>query len=354
MIQKILVILSSLIFLSSCADPKEEATQRTSPRIKKFSKIESPTQNQTIVRGDLINVSITSSAGEIDSIEINIDDIATVFTSSTFEIALPGQQVGTRSLRAKVFLDGKTETHYRNVIVLPENDPREMTYSVNSTIFHDKEDYTQGLLIHEGVLYESTGQRGKSALKRKNLLNGETESSINLSSDLFGEGLALLNGRFYQLTWTSGKAIIYDLNLKQVGMLAYQTEGWGLVSYKDQLIMTDGSEKLYFIDASSFATTKVLEAYSNSGKQEALNELEIVDGLLYANVYQEDYVVVIDPETGEILNKIDFSGLLTQEEANDSDVLNGIAYDKDTKKLYVTGKWWPKLFEVTIEPKTIQ
>lgn len=354
MIRTSYVLLAmALLCLVACSDSKDESEKPTSPRVKKSTKFESPATNQQFVRGTLIPLVFTSSDQPIDSVQIVIDDQTSTYTESSFDVTLPGRKVGTWQLRAKVFCGESSETHYRKIIVLPENAPEEMTYSIENTLPHATEDYTQGLLIKDGFLYESTGQRGESAFKKKNLATGEVIGTVNLAANLFGEGLAEINDSFYQLTWTSGQGFVYNADLEQIRTFTYQVEGWGLATLGSELVLTDGTEKIYFMEPQSFVTQRQLEAYDNNGKVTALNELEIIDGKIWANVYQEDFVVVIDPETGEVLQKIDFSGLLTHQESQEADVLNGIAQDPETGAIYVTGKWWPKLFEVTVQPKTL-
>lgn len=347
------VLLLAIAVLVGCGDGKEESNGPSSPRIKKSTKIESPAQNQEFLRGSPISFTFSSDEAKIDSVELTIDNNSTSYSSSSFEINLPNRKIGSWSIRAKVYCGSESETHYRKVVVLPENAPVEMTYTVVNTYPHSTEDYTQGILIKDGFLFESTGQRGRSAFKKKNLTSGEVINVVNLASDLFGEGLALINDEFYQLTWTSGKGFVYNLEMEQIRTFSYQVQGWGLTTYNDQLILTDETEKLYFMDPGSFTVQSELEVFDNEGKVEALNELELIDGKIWANVYQQNDVVIIDPETGEVLQRIDFSGLLTKEEDDAADVLNGIAVDPDTGKIYITGKDWPKLFEVTIQPKTI-
>ncbi|WP_462247780.1 glutaminyl-peptide cyclotransferase [Ekhidna sp.] len=346
--------LALLILLASCADSKDETEKPTSPRIRKHTSVAAPSQNQNFTRGMAIPMEIQSSEEfAIDSIQVTIGEETTTYYESTFEVSIPTRKVGSWRILAKVFDGESSETHYRTIIVLPENAPEEYGYEIVNTYPHDTEDYTQGLLIKGGKLYESSGQRGKSTFKMKNLTTGATEKVVNLNSDLFGEGLTVYNNEFYQLTWTSGEGFVYNDQLEQVRTFSYQVQGWGLTTLADELVLTDESEKLYFMEPSSFTVIRELQVYDNTGKVDALNELEIIDGLIYANVYQEDYIVVIDPETGEVLQKIDCSGLLTDSEAQAADVLNGIAIDEATGSIYITGKWWPKLFEVTFQPKTI-
>ncbi|WP_424962042.1 glutaminyl-peptide cyclotransferase [Ekhidna sp.] len=353
MIRLSYVFLVLLVF-AACKEGKQETEKTTSPRVRKNTSVEQPTQNQSFTRGTEIGISLSANETfPIDSVEVSVGDALSTFKTSSFNITIPDRKVGTWRLLIKAYSGESAETHYRKIIVLPESAPEELTYQVENTYPHDTDDYTQGLLFKDGYLYESTGQRGKSTLKQKDIATGETKKVVNLASDLFGEGLAVMNGEFYQLTWTSGKGFVYDDQLNQVRTFNYQMEGWGLATLDDELVMTDETEKLYFVDPVSFTVQRELEVFDNEGKIEALNELEVIDGLVYANVYQEDYIVVIDPTTGEVLQRIDLAGLLTADESRSADVLNGIAYDAETGRIFVTGKWWPKLFEVTFQPKPI-
>lgn len=348
-------VIIVLLLIVSCADSKEETKKPSSPRIRKQTSVASPTQNQNFVRGTNIPMEVKSSEEfEIDSIQLTVGDETTTYYEPTFEVTIPTRQVGTWRLLTKVFSGKSSETHYRNIIVLPESAPELYTYTVENTYPHNTEDYTQGLLIKDGTLYESTGQRGKSTFKKKNLTTGATEKVINLGSELFGEGLAYINNEFYQLTWTSGQGFVYNDQMEQIRTFNYQVQGWGLTTLNNELVLTDETEKLYFVEPASFTVQRKIEVYDNTGKVDSLNELEVIDGLIYANVYLKDFIVVIDPETGEVLRKIDCSGLLTEEERKNTDVLNGIALDPASGRIFITGKWWPKLFEVTFQPKTIQ
>lgn len=348
-------VFLTLLLIVSCGDSKEGTEKPSSPRIRKSTSIESPAQNQNFIRGSQIAVELNSSEGfSIDSVEVTVGDVSTTFYQKSFNIEMPNRKVGSWRLLIRIFDGENSETHYRKVVILPENEPEELTYSIENTFPHDTDDYTQGLLIKDGILYESTGQRGESTFKKKNLTTGETIKVVNLASNLFGEGLAAINDEFYQLTWTSGQGFVYNQEMERVRTFNYQVEGWGLTTLGNELVLTDETEKIYFIEPQSFTIQRELEVFDDNGKIDAINELEAIDGLIYANVYQEDYLVVIDPETGEVLQKIDCSGMLADEEAEKADVLNGIAYDAETGKIYLTGKWWPKLFEVTFQPKTIQ
>ncbi len=214
---------------------------------------------------------------------------------------------------------------------------------------HDPGAFTQGLAYRDGVLYEGTGLYGGSSLRETRLATGEVVRSQRLPPQLFGEGIALFGDRLIQLTWRSEIGLVWDLeNLTIVGTFVYPTEGWGITSDGHRLIMSDGTSTLRFLDPETFRATGTVEVMAEGAPLSNINELEYVDGLVYANVWETDEIAIIDPETGEVVGWIDLSGLLTGEEQMRADVLNGIAYDPENKKLLVTGKLWPKVFQIEV------
>jgi MYXO-CTERM domain-containing protein len=217
---------------------------------------------------------------------------------------------------------------------------------VLATYPHDPGAFTQGLLLHDGKLYESTGLLGRSSLRRVALSSGVVEKSIDLASDVFGEGLTLVGDRFIQLTWQNHVAYSYDLDFAAVGRFDYTGEGWGLCYDGQRLVMSDGSSRLFFRNPTTFAVIGDVEVHDANGPVANLNELECVGSLVFANVWQTNRIVRIDPTSGDVLHGIDASGLLSSNEAAGADVLNGIAFDPATTHFYITGKLWPKLFEV--------
>ena len=214
---------------------------------------------------------------------------------------------------------------------------------------HDTTAYTQGLLWRDGWLYESTGQYGDSRLRRIDPVTGAVEQEIYTSPAFFGEGLAAVDDYLVMLTWKAERAFVYDASsFEQVRMFRYRGEGWGLCHDGDRrrLIMSNGSDLLTFRDPATFEQNGSIRVTLRGRPLMQLNELACVNGLVYANVYQEEYLVVIDPESGRVTHQIDAAGLLTDEEARGVDVLNGIAYDPMAESFYITGKDWPKMFEV--------
>jgi glutamine cyclotransferase len=235
------------------------------------------------------------------------------------------------------------------------------SYKIVNVYPHDRTAFTQGLVYHEGVLYEGTGYWDQSSLRRVTLETGEVQQRYYLNSRYpdsryFGEGITLYDDRIFQLTWvpvspyTLTHGFVYDLSFTELYTLTYPTQGWGLTHDGTRLIMSDGTSTLYFRDPETFEVIGQVEVYDEQGPVIRLNELEYIDGLVYANVWQTDRVAIIEPQTGQVTAYIDLSGLLEPEDYDDLpvDVLNGIAYDAAGDRLFVTGKWWPKLFEIEL------
>lgn len=223
-------------------------------------------------------------------------------------------------------------------------------FRVVNTFPHDPRAYSQGLLFERGKLYESTGLLGQSTLRRVALDSGEVEQAVRLPGNLFGEGLASHDGELYQLTWHAGQVNVFDAeSLEKLRTLRYSGEGWGLTANGEELIMSDGSSTLTFRDPKSFRRTRRLQVTILGSPVDQLNELEWVDGEIWANRWKYDYIVRINPESGEIVGSIDLSGMFDNSAiASDDAVLNGIAYDAQAKRVFVTGKLWPKLFEIEV------
>jgi glutaminyl-peptide cyclotransferase len=229
--------------------------------------------------------------------------------------------------------------------------PERLRVKVLSTRPHDRSAYTQGLVIDGGALYESTGLYGQSSLRQVDPATGEVKRSRTVPREYFAEGLALVDGRLIQITWQEQKAFVYNAaDFQPVTELRYDGEGWGLCWDGQRLVMSDGSNRLTFRDPKTFAVTGSV-AVTLAGQPVAqLNELECVDGVIYANVWQTEDILRIDPKDGRVTAVIDASGLLAPQERRMVDVLNGIAWDPAKKTFLITGKLWPKMFEVTFVP----
>ncbi len=230
-------------------------------------------------------------------------------------------------------------------------------YTIVAQYPHDTSAYTQGLQLYNGKLYEGTGDYETSSLRITDLKTGKVEKKHMMGSDkIFGEGINIFKGKIYQLTWENNIVYVYDLNNidKPIKTLKWPYQGWGLTNNGTDLIVSDGSSNLYFVNPEDFKVKTTIGVTDNGGPVEQLNELEYIDGFVYANVYQSDFIVKIEPSSGHVVGKIELPGLQQKYFQNQivpgrTDVLNGIAYDSLSKKLYITGKRWPKMFEVVLK-----
>lgn len=232
-------------------------------------------------------------------------------------------------------------------------EPIQYTYRIRAVYPHATDAYTQGLQYADGLLWEGTGQNGASRITKTDLATGRTTEVARLPRTDFGEGITLLDGKIYQLTWLSNKACVYDVATgRELQTFRYAGEGWGLTTDGTNLYMTDGSEKLFTIEPKTFKRTGRVTVTYRGEPMPLLNELEWIDGRIWANVYTTDFVAIIHPETGVVEGIVDFAGLLPESDRTPAtDVLNGIAHDPATGRTFVTGKNWPKLFEIEIIPK---
>ncbi|MHC4229560.1 MAG: glutaminyl-peptide cyclotransferase [Planctomycetota bacterium] len=228
----------------------------------------------------------------------------------------------------------------------------EWTYEIVNTHPHDPNAFTQGLVFEDGFLYEGTGLNGRSELRKVELETGKVLRTRKLPDEYFGEGITILGGRIIQLTFQSNVGFVYDKEtFELLQEFSYPSEGWGLTHDGEHLIMSDGTPMLYFLDPETLARVRKIMVLDKDNALWGLNELEYIKGQIYANVWPKNRIVRIDPNSGKVIGWIDFKGLLApQDYSNDLDVFNGIAYDPAGDRLFVTGKCWPKLFEVKLIP----
>lgn len=227
---------------------------------------------------------------------------------------------------------------------------RHFTYEVINSWPHDTDAFTQGLVWHDGALYESTGLNGRSSVRRVDLQTGQVLQKRDVPSQYFAEGLAVVGDAAYQLTWLSQFGYVYDLRSFDIRRtFNYTGEGWGLTFDGQSLIMSDGSNRLRFLSPDSFELQRAISVYDGSNPINRLNELEFIGGEIWANIWQSDRIVIIEPHGGRVTGWLDLKGLLKPEDRTGPvDVLNGIAWDEAGKRLFVTGKLWPKLYEIKI------
>ncbi|MFZ4059325.1 MAG: glutaminyl-peptide cyclotransferase [Ferruginibacter sp.] len=234
--------------------------------------------------------------------------------------------------------------------------PQNISLNIIGIYPHDTSAYTQGLEIHSGKFYESTGDFENSSIRIMDYKTGKVLQKHGMGSDkIFGEGITIFNNKIYQLTWQSHVVYVYDLNNinKPIQTFTWPYEGWGITHNSKEIIISDGSANIYFVNPDDFKIKSTIQVVDNNGPVDNLNELEWINGSVFANVYQTDNIVKIDPGNGHVIGKINLPGLAQQYFAKDivpdrTDVLNGIAYDSINKKIYFTGKRWPKLFEATL------
>ena len=226
------------------------------------------------------------------------------------------------------------------------------TYSIVKKYPHSVEDFTEGLFYENGIIYESTGLYGKSKMKKYKLGSTESIKSYSLPVMYFGEGAVILQDRVYQLTWKSRVGFIYNKNLELIGNFNYKTRGWGLTTDGEFLIMSDGTNKLYFLNPKTFKEEKIVEVYDSDAPVVNINEMEYINGKIYANIFMTDFIAIIDSETGKVEGWIDLTGILAKEDISTPvDVLNGIAYNTDSEHILVTGKYWPYIYEIELIKK---
>ena len=234
----------------------------------------------------------------------------------------------------------------------PANTTTQYTYNVVNEFPHDTNAFTQGLVIDNGVLYEGTGLNGHSTLRRVELETGEVLQLYELSNEFFGEGITVFGDKIIQLTWLSHKGFVYDKNsFELIQNFTYPTEGWGITHNGTHLIMSDGTANLYFLDPETFERLGKISVSDGAVPVIRLNELEYINGEIYANVWLRKEIAIINPQTGNVRAWIDLTGIASSETTNTSNVLNGIAYDADADRLFVTGKMWAKLYEIQLIPQ---
>jgi glutamine cyclotransferase len=235
-----------------------------------------------------------------------------------------------------------------------ETNAKEYQYTVIKSYPHNTDSFTQGLEFHRGFLYEGTGKRGESKIVKRRLNSIRARKISLLADNLFGEGITVFNEKVYQLTWKAQSGFVYDAkNLNLVSRFSYSGEGWGLTNNGKELILSNGSDTLQFINPDDFSVSRVISVTLNGKSISLLNELEWVNGSIYANIWQSNLLVIIEPATGEISGYVDLSNLLAKElTTSKTDVLNGIAYGADHQRLLVTGKYWPRIFHIELTDNT--
>ncbi|MFW6275018.1 MAG: glutaminyl-peptide cyclotransferase [bacterium] len=324
-----------------------------------MSRIDVQPQKNNYVFGENVKVQVKTRLknGEIENIRLYYKNKMVKeseqldFTAQNVTLNLPGIH-SFRAVSTKT--DSVTNTRTKTITVLSDIEPQRYTFKTINTFPHNTKHFTQGLEYHNDYLYEGTGENGKSGIFKINLDNGNILNSYLLDEKYFGEGITILNNKIYQLTYHAQKGFVYNLSdFALIDSFSYEMkQGWGLTNDGESLIMGDGTHRLYWLNPDDFSVQKTIQVANNKGLVNNLNELEYIDGTIYANVYTTDIIVQIEPETGRVLSEIYLEGILNMYHNPEDkiDYLNGIAWDAESERLLVTGKWWPRIFEIELVP----
>ena len=349
-IPKPCILILLVTFFVSCEDDSQNPNDVFSISIKDAKK--------SYKTSDVLQVSINNKKNrtpEIITYSIDAENVASSNGNLEKSIPLNGQKMGKRTINASITADGKEYIVSREITITASQTPKLYGYKVLEAYPHDINAYTQGLEFANDTLYESTGLRKESTLRKLNYATGEVLQTEKLADQYFGEGLTIMNNKIYQLTWRANTGFIYDLNtIEKTGTFVYSAskEGWGLCNDGTVIFKSDGTEKIWTLNPNTLAEEGYIEIYTNTSKIPKVNELEWVDGKIYANIYQKDAVAIVNPANGAVEGVIDFKGLkelVTQH--SKLDVLNGIAYNGEPNILYITGKNWDKMFKIEIIAK---
>jgi glutamine cyclotransferase len=356
------LILVTWIISCSGKPGRPAVENRTAPAISEEPAdmkiiMKSPEENAEFSLGASIKVILEPESKNLlpDSVIVTFDGRkAGILISAPWEFSVPSAftiTTGRKSLKVTAYRNGKVKsTITRFMIIVSDVAPARYGYKVIHFYPHDRDAFTQGLFFDKGVLYEGTGQEAGSTLREVELTTGKVLRQLNLSSNLFGEGITLYKDRIYQVTWTSKVGFVYERStFSQINKIYYQTQGWGLTTIDDRIVMSDGSNILYFCEPEMFTVVSRLEVYDNEKKVDQLNELEYINGEIWANIWMTDLIARIDPASGKVNGYIDLAGIMNDPGTDTKvKVLNGIAFDKQGGRIFVTGKNWPKLFEIRV------
>jgi len=350
----------AFLFLVLCHPPSGkniEKKSEISTIIKKDFILITPTMNQVISLGEAVDF-LFKAQGQvlsIDSTEVYLDGekICTEKTKGlSFRDKTLFHKVGHQNIRLKIFYGQKQiQTLSTSLIILSNEEPKILHFKVVRQIMHDTLSYTQGLIYYKGFIYEGTGLEGRSKLKKIDPSNGNTLMERKLDNDFFGEGITILNNEIYQLTYLSKVGFVYNLEtFELIRKFSMQTrEGWGLTTDGQYLIVSDGSSLIYYYDREYFTQTNQLDVSDQKELVGKLNELEYVNGYIWANIYGKSWIVKIESKTGIIKAQIDLKNIFPKGMPVSYDyVLNGIAYNPDNNTFFITGKLWPVIYEIKI------
>jgi len=338
-----LLVITLGLFFVNCSETKDAFTIES----KNLKQIYKPSESIDLEISNTENIAIDSVV-----YYANETKIAAVKQNQKTTFKLDKLSFGTQEIKALVFAEGKQNECVTSFELVSEITPKILEYSVANSYNHDLEAYTQGLEFYNGILYEGTGQRGESTLRKTDYKSGKVNKKIALEPQYFGEGITFFNGKIFQLTWQEKIGFIYNAEtMEKESTFNYfkDMEGWGLTHNDKYLIMSDGTNTIYFLDPTTQKLIRSINVYTDTSKIDQINELEWIDGKIWANIYQKDAIAIINPENGAVEAVLDLAELKTKVKQHENiDVLNGIAYNPATKTVFVTGKNWDKLFELKV------
>lgn len=351
------VILLAVLFTVSCTSCKNE-----NPTESFFSFNEDILKAQYTPKESVKLEVLNPQNKKIDSIVYSINDkkVGAIKGGEKLSFDFKDQKLGYQNLKANIYFEGATEVDSSRVELISDITPKVLSYTIVNTYPHDIKAYTEGLEFYKDTLYEGTGNgegnttgiRGISSMRKVDYKTGKVIKSVEYPEVIFGEGISILNGKIYQLTYKQNECYVYDVNtFKKLKTLPYYKpmEGWGMTNDGKNLYYNDGSEKIHIVDPEKLQQIDYLNVYSGVNKIPYINELEWVDGKIYSNIYQKNFMIVINPKNGAVEAMLDLSDLeKKRSQMPDVDVLNGIAYNPKTKTFFVTGKNWDKMFEIKI------
>lgn len=360
-------ILAVLLFMLISASCDEESNENNNGEVTVDSNtvvnfdnplsISIDKKDDEFVLGDIIKIKINvKELSENDTIQVIINDKELVqlsFDKLHYTWDSKNAKTGTNTIEVELERNGNRFDASKKIIFYSDIEPVKMTYEIVQTFKHDEKAFTQGLFYVDGFLYEATGLKGESTVRKVKLETGEVIQSFAIPTDVFGEGIVLYDNKIIQLSWEAGRGFVYDFEtFKLLDEFTYEGEGWGLCTDGELLFMSNGSHIIKILETDTYSQINSLEVYDNEGLVKYINEMEYINGYIYANIYQYEKIIKIDPVSGKVLETIDFKGILPMKEyTSRTDVFNGIAYDEQNDRIFVTGKNWPKLFEVKIKKK---
>jgi len=319
--------------------------------------LNSPNKIQT---NQELTISISEKGDQpIDSVQFSIDLKKIESNGNSAKLNVSDFTLGKHTITAIVFYENKTKKVNKPIYFMADSAPDIYTYKIINTYPHDKGAYTQGLEFYNGFLYEGTGRKGSSSIRKVELTTGKVLQQQDLAETYFGEGITIFKNKIYQLTWQSGIGFVYDVETfekEKEFKYTKSREGWGLTHNGEKLIKTDGTERIWFLNPETLKEESYIEAYTNTQKVEKLNELEYINGKIYANIWQKNSILIVNPTSGKVEGVANLNSLKTEilkeQTLDDSDeVLNGIAFDKENNRIFVTGKHWSKLYEIELIKK---